>query len=68
MVGVLPLLKTTERSPFGSAIGSDPWSKLHACSPAVGSKKFPKMHRFGLTPLITSGRDHVRAWLVDIDP
>src|SRR5947199_10877938 len=67
-VGVLPLLKVTARSPFGSTFGSEPWSKLHACSSAEGSKKFPKLQRAAFEPLMGSGFDQCRAWSVDIDP
>src|SRR3954454_13837440 len=67
--GVLPLLKTTDRSPLGSTTGSDPWSKLQSCSSAGSPlKKLPKKHSVGELPLISSGVDHVTPWSVDIDP
>src|SRR5712691_6324768 len=62
--GVLPLLKTTSRSPFGRTIGSEPWSKLHAVASAAGLKKLPNWQICAFAPLISSGFDQVRAWLV----
>src|SRR2546430_6936668 len=62
IVGVLPLLKATTRSPFGSAMGSEPWSKLHAVASAgLWVKKSPNWHSCAFAPLICSGADHVRA-------
>src|SRR5256885_8146929 len=58
---VLPLLKTTTRSPFGSTFGSDPWSKSQA--PAWGMGQSVK-----LLPLIAAGVDQVRPWSVDMEP
>src|SRR3954469_9247488 len=66
--GVLPLLKITSRSPSGSTTGSEPWSKLHACSLWRGSRALPKKHSVSLVPLISSGVDHVTPWSVDIEP
>src|SRR5437762_3457011 len=56
--GVLPLLKMTSTSPFGSTTGSEPWSKLHRCA-SVGLlvKKLPKKHNVSDEPLISSGVD-----------
>jgi len=68
LAAVLPLLKTTTRLPSGRTMGSDPWSKSHACGSRVGSKKLPKKHRVAELPLISSGFDQVTAWSVDIDP
>src|SRR5919202_985606 len=65
---VLPLLKTTCRSPFGSTTGSEPWSKLQECGFAVGSKKFPKKHSVSDVPLTSSGVDQWRPPSVDIEP
>ena len=65
---MLPLLKMTSRSPFGSTVGSEPWSKLHACGFCVGSNKFPKKQSASDVPLISSGVDQCRAPSVDIEP
>src|SRR5438309_6634261 len=62
---VFPLLKGTSRSPLGSAIGSDPWSKLHG-APGVSNAGGPK--QTGAEPLISTGVDHVTPWSVDIEP
>src|ERR1700682_314154 len=65
---VLPLLKITSTSPFGSTLGSEPWSKLHACTSAGRCvKKLPKEQSASEVPLISSGVDHVRPWFVDIE-
>src|SRR5438876_573989 len=65
--GVLPLLNTTARSPFGSGAGSDPWSKLHEFGFSWLLNAFPRVQS-GDVPLICSGGDHVRAPSVDIEP
>src|SRR5215475_10123855 len=65
--GVLPLLKTTCRSPFGNATEYEPWSKLQSFG-APPLKKSPKKQRLGLLPLISSGVDQVRPPSVDIEP
>src|SRR3954447_3201887 len=65
---VLPLLKMTSRSPFGSTFGSEPWSKLHECTPCVGSKKLPKKQSVSELPLISSGVEKCCPLSVDIDP
>src|SRR3954452_14966865 len=65
---VLPLLKMTSRSPFGSTFGSDPWSKLHACGDSVGSKKLPKEHSASDVPLISSGVEKCCPLSVDMEP
>src|SRR5919201_7057676 len=65
---VLPLLKITWRSPFGSTTGSEPWSKLHECGFSDGLKKLPKKHRASAVPLISSGVDQWTPWSVDIEP
>src|SRR5439155_25259297 len=68
-VGVFPLLNKTSRSPFGSTIGSEPWSKLHAAaSLGLCVKKSPNWQRLALAPLISSGCDDRRPWFVDIEP
>src|SRR5262249_13070725 len=64
---VFPLLKTTCRSPFGSATEYEPWSKVQAFG-APPLQKSPKKQRLGLLPLIFSGVDHVRPPSVDIEP
>src|ERR1700730_4084002 len=66
--GVLALLKTTDRSPFGSVIGSEPWSLLQAWGSCVGSNWLPRTHSVGEMPLISSGVDQVLAWSVDMEP
>src|SRR3954452_22159174 len=66
--GVLPLLKMTSRSPFGSTTGSDPWSKSHLCSDSVGSSAFPKKQSASDEPLMSSGVDQWMPWSVDIEP
>src|ERR1051325_11014641 len=65
--GVLPLLKTTERSPFGSATEYEPWSKSQSFG-APPLKKSPKKQSCGLLPLISSGVDQVWPPSVDIEP
>src|ERR671935_1554850 len=45
--GVLPLLKITSRSPFGSVTEYDPWSKLHLFGFSAGLKRFPKKQCVG---------------------
>src|SRR5436309_1317415 len=65
---VLPLLKMTSRSPFGSATEYDPWSKSQSLGFRPGSKKSPKKQSPGALPLISSGVDQVRAPSVDIEP
>src|SRR5579884_1652493 len=67
-VGVLPLLKTTSRSPFGSTTGSDPWSKLHAPAGCVVSIELPNWQSVLFTPLISCGVDQWIPWSVDIEP
>ena len=64
---VLPLLKITSTSPFGSATGDEPWSKLQSFG-APPLKKSPKKQRPGALPLISSGVDQVWPPSVDIDP
>src|SRR5215216_1381512 len=66
--GVLPLLKITTRSPLGMVMGSEPWLKSHALGERRLSKKLPKKHNDDDEPLISSGVDHVRPWLVDMEP
>src|SRR4051794_16430492 len=68
VAAVLPLLKMTSRSPFGSTFGSEPWSKLHACGLCVGSKKLPKKQRVSEVPLISSGVEKCCPLSVDIEP
>src|SRR5436190_5152761 len=64
---VLPLLKITSRSPFGSATGDEPWSKLQSFG-APPLKKSPKKQSPGALPLIFSGVDQVWPPSVDIEP
>src|SRR5919197_1504286 len=65
---VFPLLKITSRSPFGSGIESEPWSKLHAFGFVPGWKKLPKKQSELLTPLISSGVDQWTPPSVDMEP
>ena len=67
-VAVLPLLNVTRRSPLGSTIGADPWSKSQSFGLRVRSNALPKLQYCDDRPLISSGVDHVSPWLVDIEP
>src|ERR1700730_1254783 len=66
--GVLPLLKMTARSPLGSVIGSEPWSKTQSCWLRVLSTALPRKQSDVDLPLISSGVDQVLAWSVDMEP
>src|SRR3954464_28111 len=67
--GVLPLLNTTSRSPFGKATEYEPWSKLQSFAFAgLPVNTSPNWQRPGAAPRISSGVDQVRPWSVDIVP